>query len=127
VRQRNPTTQAVLNTGCQPVEVNGEEIVVTFPYPVLREKLVDPQRRTEIQDALTEVLQARCRLKLVLAAEYKPSQHANPQPLPTPPGATPQSRPTQAAQDVQEPENEVPEEISRWATKHGGQAKVVPP
>jgi DNA polymerase-3 subunit gamma/tau len=127
VRQRNPATQAVLNTGCQPVEVNGEEIVVTFPYPVLREKLVDPQRRTEIQDALTEVLQARCRLKLVLAAEYKPRQHANPQPLPTPPEATPQSRPAQAAQDVHEPEDEVPEEISRWAAEHGGQAKAVPP
>jgi DNA polymerase-3 subunit gamma/tau len=127
VRQRNPATQAVLNTGCQPVEVNGEEIVVTFPYPVLREKLVDPQRRIEIQDALTEVLQANCRLKLVLAAEYKPRQHANPQPPPTPPGAMPQSPPAQAAQDGQEPEDEVPAQISRWAAEHGGQAKVVPP
>jgi len=128
VRQRNPATQAVLNTGCQPVEVNGEEIVVTFPYPVLREKLVDPQRRTEIQDALTEVLQARCRLKLVLAAEYKPPQRANPQPLPAPPGATPQSPPaTQAAPDAQEPEDGVPTQISRWAAEHGGEAKVVPP
>ena len=73
VRQRNPTTQAVLNTGCQPVEVNGNEIIVTFPFPFLRDKLGDPQRRMEIQEALSEVLRTRCRLRLVLASEYTPS------------------------------------------------------
>jgi hypothetical protein len=85
VRQRNPATQGVLNTGCQPVEVHDEEIVVTFPYPFLREKLSDPPRRTEIQDALIEVLHAKCRLKLVLASDYAPRRPANPgPPVPAP-------------------------------------------
>jgi DNA polymerase-3 subunit gamma/tau len=122
VRQRNPATQAVLNTGCQPVEVDGDEIVVTFPYPVLREKLVDPQRRAEIQDALTEVLQARCRVKLVLAAEYKPRRQPSPQPRPAPP----ESPPSEAAPDAQAAEDDLPEAISRWAAQHGGEAKIVP-
>ena len=56
VRQRNPATQAVLNTGCEPVEVIGDEIVVTFPFPFLRDKLGDPQRKAEIQDALSRGL-----------------------------------------------------------------------
>jgi DNA polymerase-3 subunit gamma/tau len=105
VRQRNPTTQAVLNTGCLPVEVNGDEIVVTFPFSFLRDKLGDAQRRAEIRDALSEVLGTNCRLRLMLASEYVPR---------------PQANPTPAAADEQ-----VPEEISRWAAEHGGQAKIV--
>lgn len=148
VRQRNPATQAALNTGCLAVEVNGDEIVVTFPYPVLREKLGAPQRKAEIQDALDEVLHARCRVKLVLASEYKSNPRASSQsrsPVPATQG------PAQLAQDVrasanqvvpdpvsgdqasdnqeaadQVSNNEVPEAISRWAEEHGGEAKVIP-
>jgi DNA polymerase-3 subunit gamma/tau len=154
VRQRNPATQGVLNTGCQPVEVSDEEIVVTFPYPFLREKLGDPQRRTEIQDALTEVLHARCRLRLVLASEYTPRRPANPAPPgPTPAGSTPagpgsvaasapeaippSSAPVETGSVEASPEEngpdtgaeedqEVPEAISRWAAERGGQARFVP-
>ncbi len=110
VRQRNPATQGVLNTGCRPVEVNGDEIVVTFPFPFLREKLGDPQRKTEIQDALSEVLRARCRLKLVLAAEYTPR---------------PQGQP--AAPPAQPLEDEALDQISRWAEERGGQTTIVQP
>jgi hypothetical protein len=97
VRLRNPATQAALNTGCQPVEVNGDEIVITFPYPVLREKLSASQRRDEIQDALAEVLQARCRITLVLASDYTPRPQA---PISQVPPASPASRPPQAAQEA---------------------------
>jgi DNA polymerase-3 subunit gamma/tau len=112
VRQRNPATQAVLNTGCEPVEVNGDEIVVTFPFSFLREKLGDLQRRMEIQEALSEVLRTRCRLRLVLAAEYTPRQ----QPAPAAP-----------AQAAAEPalDDQALDEISRWAQERGGQARIV--
>jgi DNA polymerase-3 subunit gamma/tau len=107
VRQRNPATQAVLNTGCKPVEVNDDELVVTFPFPFLREKLGDPQRKAEIQDALAEVLHLNCRLRLVLASEYTPR--------PTAGRAAPPST----------PEGGVPDPISQWAKEHGGQAKYL--
>ena len=114
VRQRNPATQAVLNTGCEPVEVNGDEIVVTFPFPFLREKLGDLQRRMEIQEALSEALHTRCRLKLVLAAEYTPPQ---------------QAQPTAPAPAASEPAlgDQALDEISRWAQERGGQARIVQP
>jgi DNA polymerase-3 subunit gamma/tau len=129
VRQRNPATQAVLNTGCKPVDVVDNEIVVTFPYPFLREKLGDPLRRTEIQDALDEVLDADCRLRLVLASEYTSSSRpamARTEPAPAVPAASTSS--TADAPDTPEAEDpveEVPEEISRWAEEHGGQVKLI--
>jgi len=110
VRQRNPTTQAVLNTGCKPVEVSGDEIVVTFPFPFLREKLGDPQRKTEIQDALSEVLQTKCRLKLVLFKEYTSRQQAQP--------------PASSATAL---DDKALDKISRWAAERGGQATIVQP
>jgi DNA polymerase-3 subunit gamma/tau len=108
VRQRNPATQGVLNTGCKPVEVNGDEVVITFPYPFLREKLGDPQRKMEIQDALSEVLHIGCRLRLVLAREYIP-RHATPS----------TAAPALDDKDL--------DQISRWAEERGGQASIVQP
>ena len=79
VRQRNPLVEGALRTNCKPVEVYDDEIVIAFPYPFLRDKLGDPRRRVEIQDALTEVLGVRCRIKLVMESEHKPrSRAANP-------------------------------------------------
>lgn len=134
VRQRNPTAEGALRSGCAPVEVNGSELVVTFPYPFLRDKLGDPQRKTEIVEALSEVLGTKCRLKLVLASEYTPGPQENASlqvgaaleadvaplvntssPLDGPPAGN------------EEPANDsqVPDEISRWAEQHGAQAKLV--
>ncbi|HSR33892.1 MAG TPA: hypothetical protein VLY63_25275, partial [Anaerolineae bacterium] len=101
-----------------------------------------------IQDALDEVLHARCRVKLVLASEYKSNPRASSQSR----SSVPTTRvPTQSAQDVRASVNqevldpvsgdqasdnpeaadrvsndEVPEAISRWAEEHGGEAKVIP-
>ncbi|MGQ9599442.1 MAG: DNA polymerase III subunit gamma/tau [Anaerolineae bacterium] len=113
VRQRNPTTQAVLNTGCQPVEVNGNEIIVTFPFPFLRDKLGDPQRRMEIQEALSEVLRTRCRLRLVLASEYTPSSDLS-STYSEEQGA---NRGTLNDQTLGE--------IARWAQQRGGEATIL--
>jgi len=70
VRQRNPLVEGALRTNCKPVEVFDDEIVIAFPYPFLRDKLGDPRRRAEIQDALAEVLGGSYRLKLVMESEY---------------------------------------------------------
>jgi DNA polymerase-3 subunit gamma/tau len=112
VRQRNPATQGVLNTDCKPVEVNESEIVITFPHVFMRKLLDVPQRKEEIQDALTEVLNTRCRLRLVLASEYAPHAQA------------PRAGSDVAAQQAPSA-SEVPGPISQWAKQHGGQARLV--
>jgi DNA polymerase-3 subunit gamma/tau len=123
VRERNPATQAVLNTGCTPVEVNDNEIVVTFPFSFLREKLGDPQRRSEIQDALSEVLSRNCRLRLVLASEYSPRpQRTSTAP---PPAAQEPEEQISASEPSASAEGTVPEPISRWAEQHGGEVSIV--
>jgi DNA polymerase-3 subunit gamma/tau len=123
VRRRNPTAEGALRSGCQPVEVRGDEVVITFPYPFLREKLADPHRRVEIQDALNEVVGISCRLSLVLASEYTPRQPAAPAAAP-PAQATPE--PGAAADPGPAGEQgQVPDPISRWAEEHGGTARIV--
>ncbi|NIV29117.1 MAG: hypothetical protein GWN58_06285 [Anaerolineae bacterium] len=123
VRQRNPTTEGALRSQCKPVEVAGDEVIVTFPFSFLREKLVEPQRKAEIQDALTEVLHTKCRVKLVKDSEYVPSLQANPSP---PPAAPAQSDPDQQTPDAELDEQQVTQEVTRWAEERGGQVKIVP-
>jgi hypothetical protein len=112
VRRRNPAAEGALRTQCRPVEVNGTEIVVTFPYPFLRDKLGDPQRMQEIREALTEVFQRNYRVKLALASEYEPRGQAE-----SPAQA---STPTTAEAD-----DPAVERISKWAEEHGGEARVI--
>ncbi|MBN1658982.1 MAG: DNA polymerase III subunit gamma/tau [Anaerolineae bacterium] len=129
VRQRNPASQAALRSGCRPVEVNGNEVMITFPWPVLRDKLADPQRRMEIQEALSEVLGSRCSVKLVLAAEYTPSQAVKETHADQPPAGTPATKvpdpvadPPPAAESDGEAELDPHDlnRISRWAEQRGG-------
>jgi DNA polymerase-3 subunit gamma/tau len=124
VRRRNPTTYGALNTECQAVEVNGNEIVITFPHPFLREKLNDPQRRTEIEEALGEVFGATQRARFVMASEYTP------RPRPSTAPAADRTVPPSASELAEAPaslaaEGEVPEPISRWAAERGAQVKLV--
>jgi DNA polymerase-3 subunit gamma/tau len=112
VRQRNPTAEGALRSGCTPVEVTGNQVVVTFPYPFLKDKLGDPQRKVEIQDALSEVVGGSCHVKLVLASEYVPG--------PSPAAPAPDAASSQNAMGVEDLD-----QITRWAEKLGGETKVV--
>ena len=116
VRHRNPTAEGALRSGCTPVEVVGNQVVVTFPYPFLRGKLGDPQRMVEIQDALSDVVGSSCHVKLVLASEYVPTPRAVPGSSAPAPDAV-SSQPVLDAKDL--------DQITRWAEKHGGETKVV--
>jgi len=117
VRRRNPTTYGALNTDCEPVEASGDEVVITFPHAFLRQKLNDPQRKEEIQAALTEVLHLNCRIRFVLASEYTPRPSGKPVP-----SAAPEAGATNPV-----PDGQVPDEITRWAAQRGGQVQVIPP
>jgi len=120
VRRRNPTTYAALNTDCRPVEVDGDEVVVTFPHAFLRDKLEQPERKLDIQDALNEILQARCRVRFVLAGDFVPRAR------PAAPATRPEPDPPPAAgAGTQEPRGELDsrdlDQIYRWARGVGGQ------
>jgi DNA polymerase-3 subunit gamma/tau len=137
VRHSNPMTQGLLNTGCKPVGVRGNEIVVAFPYPFLQEKLGDPKRTVEIQDALSEVFGIECRLKLVKEAEHTPSVQQSPSASRSP--APKQDSPEQRAPERRAPERRGAEQteaepplddqalskISEWAKKRGGQTRMI--
>ncbi|MGD8397737.1 MAG: DNA polymerase III subunit gamma/tau [Anaerolineae bacterium] len=138
VRERNLTAEAVLRTGCHPVEVNGNEVVVTFPYPILGEKLAHPERHIEIQEALSEVVGARCRVKLVLATEYRPRQAPAVREAPAAQGGTadasgaestperqgaPDPAAGESADDTEDNAGFDPHDLSRlseWAEERGG-------
>jgi DNA polymerase III gamma/tau subunit len=128
VRQRNPLVEGALRTNCKPVEVYDDEVVIAFPYPFLREKLGDPRRRAEIQDALSEVLGARCRVKLVMESEHTPRPQASSQPRPAAPESSPaEPSPPEPSPPEPSPDDQTLEEaVSRWAAEHGGETKIVP-
>jgi DNA polymerase III subunit gamma/tau len=123
VRHRNPTTYGALNTDCRPVEVDGDEVVVTFPYAILRDKLEHPERKSDIQDALSEILRARCRVRFVLAADFRPQQ----KPARTEPGSEPAAprsgpEPAEPAARANQADGELDmDQIHRWARGVGGQ------
>jgi DNA polymerase III gamma/tau subunit len=118
MRQRNPATQAVLASGCKPVEVHGDQVTVTVPSTILAEKLRDAQRMAEIEQVAGEVLDTRCRVKLVVAADYVA-------PADTP--SVPVSRGDTPSSPEEEPRAEggVPDPLARWAQKRGGKARLV--
>lgn len=109
VQALNRTTAAVLRSNCQPVDLADGQIVVTVPSAILRDKLENPQRKVELQDAVSSILGINSRIRLVLAAEYVPQA-----PRPAPQAAT-----TDLADD------QTLDEISRWAAERGGQATMV--
>jgi DNA polymerase III subunit gamma/tau len=114
MRGRNPTTQAVLSSGCRPVEVEGDQLLITVPSAILGEKLRDPQRTLELEQVLNEVLQVRCRVKLVLAADYQPRTES---PVPAAPPSVVEE--TSASETL--------DKIADWAKERGGKAKLVRP
>jgi hypothetical protein len=125
-------TQGLLRSGCRPIDVRGSEIVVAFPYPFLQEKLGDPQRTLEIQDAFTEVFGVNCRLKLVRESEHTHSTqqtpHISPSPAPEP-GVSEQSAPDENSPEQTKPQppldGQALDKISEWAEKRGGQARMI--
>jgi len=120
VQALNKTTAAVLRSNCQPVDLADDQIVVTVPSSILRDKLENPQRKVEIQEAVSSVLGVRSRIRLALATEYAPRA----------PRPATQSQPQAAAEDLPGQAagmdgDQVPDEISRWAAERGGQATIV--
>lgn len=114
IRRRNKTTEGVLRSDCRPVEVNDCVLTIIFPSQLLLQKLRDPQRTLEIEEALDEVLKVKLRLKLILASEFKPRAE--------PPRAV--AGPATAEATAETPDQDF-SQIAEWAQTKGGQAKIV--
>jgi DNA polymerase-3 subunit gamma/tau len=131
MRQRNQATQAVLASGCRPVEVQGDQLTVTVPSKILAEKLRDSQRKAEIEQVMDEVLGVRCRVRLIVASEYAreaggPSSQGA---VTAPDGQSEaiEEKGTVKAGEGHQPEGDVPDPLARWARQRGGKARMVEP
>jgi len=122
VQALNKTTAAVLRSNCQPVDLADGQIVVTVPSSILRDKLEDPQRKVEIQEAVSSILGVRSRIRLALATEYAP-RASGPALQSHPQAATPERSESQSVSGVDD--DQALDEISRWAAERGGQATIV--
>jgi len=117
VQALNRTTAAVLRSNCQPVDVAADQILVTVPSAILRDKLENPQRKVELQEAVGSILGVQSRIRLVLAADYAPRPAPQQQPQAETPGLAGQA---DGADD-----DHALNEISRWAAERGGQTTLV--
>ena len=120
VQALNKTTAAVLRSNCQPVDLIDDQIVVTVPSGILRDKLENPQRKVEIQEAVSSVLGARGRIRLALAAEYTPRA-----PRPAPQSQPQATTPGRTDQTARTGDDQALDEITRWAAERGGQTTIV--
>ncbi len=102
VQALNRTTAAVLRSNCQPVDLADGQIVVTVPSAILRDKLENPQRKVEVQEAASSVLGASSRIRLVLEAEYKP-RTSLPARQSQPQAATPERSESRSVSGVERP------------------------
>jgi hypothetical protein len=127
VRRRNPATYGALNTDCKAVEVHDGEITITFPHSFLREKLRDPQRKEEIQEALSEVLRTKCRVKFVLASQYQPQQRPSRTARVSAAADTRAAAGPQAEADGGDGEldKQAIDKIDQWAKERGGHTKLM--
>jgi DNA polymerase-3 subunit gamma/tau len=125
VRLRNPTTQGVLNSGCRPVEVIGSELVITLPSAMLQQKLRDPQRTVEIEEAVSQVFGTKCTVKLILESAYIPREQAAPS-VPAPDPAASTANPADGPNAVPPAGEGVPVPLAEWATERGGTVRLVP-
>lgn len=127
MRKRNLATQAVLASNCRPVAVLGDQVTITVPSRILVEKLRDAARHAEIEDVMAGELGTRCRVKLVVEADYA----ATAGPLPGRAQATGEA-PGQAEEPAtgtqgEEPMDSVPDPLTQWAQQRGGTARLVDP
>ena len=129
MRLRNRATQAVLASGCLPVAVQGNQVIITVPSGILAEKLRDAQRHAEIEQEMSKELGTRCRVKLVVEAEYTGAAAATRQET----QAVPPKHSQDAGHKEQdttgqgEPENSVPDPLAQWARQRGGEARLIEP
>ena len=66
VRLRNRSVEALLKS-CRPIKVEGQGIVLGFYYPFHKEKIEEPQNKTLVESAVSQVVKSTCHIRCVLS------------------------------------------------------------
>jgi len=63
---RNRSVEALLKS-CQPLSVDGQEVVLGFHYPFHKEKIEEPQNKALVESVVSQVVEGSCRIRCVLS------------------------------------------------------------
>ncbi len=83
IRPHDRSVEALLKS-CQPVAVEGEEVVLGFYYPFHREKIEEPKNKATVERAIAQVMGHPYRIRCVLTSKDRP-----PKPTENPRGKRP--------------------------------------
>ena len=70
VKLKNRSVEALLKS-CQPLGVEGQEVVLGFPYPFHKEKIEEPQNKALVQNVISGVVEGSCQIRCVLSPKDK--------------------------------------------------------
>jgi len=63
---RNRSVEALLKS-CQPLGVEGREVVLGFHYPFHKEKIEEPQNKALVESVVSQVVEGSCHIRCVLS------------------------------------------------------------
>lgn len=63
---KNHSVEALLKS-CQPVEVEGREVVLGFYYPFHKEKIEEPRNKALVESVISQVVEGSCHIRCVLS------------------------------------------------------------
>ncbi len=70
VKLENRSVEALLKS-CEPLGVEGQEVVLGFYYPFHKEKIEELQNKALVESAVSRVVERSCRIRCVLSPEGK--------------------------------------------------------
>jgi DNA polymerase-3 subunit gamma/tau len=65
---KNHSVEALLKS-CQPVEVEGREVVLGFYYPFHKEKIEEPKNKALVESVISQVIEGSCHIRCVLSTK----------------------------------------------------------
>jgi len=66
IKLRNRSVEALLKS-CQPLEVEGQEVVLGFYYPFHKEKIEEPKNKALVESVVSQVVKSPCHIRCVLS------------------------------------------------------------
>jgi len=70
VKLKDRSVEALLKS-CQPLAVEGQEVVLGFPYPFHKDKIEEPQNKALVQSVISRMVEGSCQIRCVLSPKDK--------------------------------------------------------
>jgi DNA polymerase III subunit gamma/tau len=83
VKIRNHSVEALLKS-CQPLGVEGREVVLGFYYPFHKEKIEEPKNKALVESAFSQVVEGSCNIRCVLSPKSERQAQSVQQPVKRP-------------------------------------------